>query len=311
MILNIFFIFLGLVLVVFGADFLVEGSSSVARKFKIDEFVIGLTIVGFGTSCPELVVSTMGALCGSSDIAIGNVIGSNIFNTLLILGVTAVIMPITITTRNISRDIPVTLAATLIFLLLGLHQGDIGKIDAVIMLVLFALYLFLCFKSRTDDLDEENPAKVFSSGISVLYILGGLAALVYGGHLFVDSSVTIARSLGISEKFIAITLLAGGTSLPELATSIVAAAKGKGQLALGNILGSNVFNILLILGIAALIKPVSMANIDWVDIAVLLTSILVILISSLISKRKILGRTEGIILLLIFLLYYIWLFINL
>ena len=307
----------GLALVVFGADFLVDGASGIARKAGLSEFVIGLTIVGFGTSCPELVVSVTGALKGSSDIAIGNVIGSNIFNTLLILGLTATLMPMTVTSENRRMDIPLALAATCILCGMNLF-GGIPRIAGVAFLLLFAGYLFLCFKQNKADVqqDEESSDRFYDRlkktiGGSVALVGAGLCGLVFGGRLFVDSACEIARMAGISEKFIAITILAAGTSLPELATSIVAAIKGKGQLALGNILGSNVFNILLILGVSATITPMSLAGMNNVDMIALLSSALILLIASYTGSKNKIDRWEGILMLAMFAAYYIFLIINL
>ena len=309
----------GLALVVFGADWLVDGASSIARRSGISEFVIGLTIVGFGTSCPELVVSVTGALSGHSAIAIGNVLGSNIFNTLLILGLTAVIMPIAITRANLRRDIPITLGVTLLLILCGmsytlfrLGAGDgISRWEGLMFLCIFALYIWSCFKFDDKSADSMEEQKTFSIAGSVGLVLVGLAGLVVGGKLFVEAATDLATHLGVSDKFIAITVLAGGTSLPELATCVIAAAKKKGQLALGNILGSNVFNILLILGCAAVIRPVSFTGINLVDMGTLLASALLVLLSAFFFKRNEIDRGDGAIFLLGFIAYYIWLFINL
>ena len=309
----------GLALVIFGADFLVDGASSLARRSGISEFVIGLTIVGFGTSCPELVVSVTGALAGNSDIAIGNVLGSNIFNTLLILGLTALVMPITITRANLRRDIPITLGVTLLMIVCGMSftlfklggSDGISRLEGVVFLVIFALYIWSCFKFDDKSADSTEEQKTFSIAGSVGLVLAGLAGLVAGGKLFVEAATDLASNLGVSDKFIAITVLAGGTSLPELATCVVAAAKKKGQLALGNILGSNVFNILLILGCAAVIHPVSFAGINLVDMGTLLASAVLVLLSAFFFKRNKIDRGDGVIFLLCFIAYYVWLFINL
>lgn len=269
---TIIWLLVGLGLIVLGADWLVDGASSIARKARVSEFVIGLTIVGFGTSCPELVVSLTGALEGNADIAIGNVIGSNIFNVLFILGLTALLCPVSMTKENRKKDIPLTIVVTVMLLAFGLNS---------------TLW---------------EP---------VLLVLSGLAGLIYGGNLFVESATKLARVLGVSDKFIAVTILAGGTSLPELATSLVAALKGRDQLALGNILGSNVFNILLILGSSALITPLSFASITNVDALVLLLSMLLLLIWAYTGRRERIDRLEGAIMLLLFGAYYTYLFIRL
>lgn len=319
MLTDILLLLAGLLLVIFGADWLVDGASAIARKLHVSEFVIGLTIVGFGTSCPELVVSVTGAVNGISDISIGNVIGSNIFNTFLILGLTALIMPIAITRNNKRRDIPTTLLVTFLLVFCGMGhtlfgigaEDGLSRVEGIVFLVLFAIYLYSCFKNDEVSPEEEAQAKDIKPLLAVLLTLAGLAGLVLGGHWFVDSAVRLAHALGVSDKFIAITLLAGGTSLPELAACTVAAAKKKGQLALGNILGSNIFNILLILGISATIRPISFANISFVDMAALLASMIMVWLSSYTFKKDKIDRWEGGIFLLAFIAYYIWLFIKL
>ena len=319
MITDILLLIAGLLLIIFGADWLVDGASAIARKLHVSEFVIGLTIVGFGTSCPELVVSLTGAISGHADISIGNVIGSNIFNTLLILGVTALIMPIAVTRNNRRRDIPVTLLVTVLLAvvgmsgtLFGLGTDGLSRIGGMSFLVLFVLYIISCFVNDDGTTEEEGaPAKERHIIIAILLTLAGLAGLVFGGRWFVDSAVRIAGALGVSDKFIAITLLAGGTSLPELAACTVAAIKKKGQLALGNILGSNIFNILLILGAAATVTPLSFSGISLVDVGALLTSIVLVTLSSYTFKKNVIDRWEGAIFLLAFAAYYVWLFINL
>jgi len=306
----------GLLLIVKGADFLVDGASAIARKAGISEFVIGLTIVGFGTSCPELVVSLTGAFAGNSDISIGNVVGSNIFNSLLILGLTAIIAPLAITRENKRRDIPMTIGVTVLMIalgmshtLFGLGAGDrLCRAEGAVLLVLFALYIYLCFKYDAKDDPIDTEKKQLKLAVAILMTLGGLAALICGGQLFVNSATNIARMLGVSDKFIAITILAGGTSLPELATCVVAAAKKRGQLALGNILGSNVFNILLILGSSALVQPMSFAQMNLVDMGVLLASALLILMSAYTGKKDSLDRFDGSLMLICEAAYLFWLF---
>ncbi len=318
MLTEIIFLLLGLAMVVAGADALVDGASAIARKLHVSEFVIGLTIVGFGTSCPELVVSVNGALSGISDIAIGNVLGSNIFNTLLILGLTALIMPIGITRSNRRRDIPVTLLVTVLLILLGMKHtlfgissGDgLSRAEGIVFLALFVVYMYFCFKNDEGS-DEAAPEKERSTFTAILFTVAGLAGLIFGGQWFVDSAVGIAHKIGVSDKFIAVTLLAGGTSLPELAACAIAAARKKGQLALGNILGSNIFNILLILGTSAVIRPISFANIDLVDVVVLLSSMILVALSSRTFKKDQIDRWEGAIFLAVFAAYFVWLFIKL
>ena len=318
MALTLLILIVGLALIVLGADWLVDGASSIARKAGISEFVIGLTIVGFGTSCPELVVSLTGAIAGSSDISAGNVIGSNIFNTLLILGLTAIVAPITITPKNKRRDIPMTIGVTVLFLLCGMCHtlfglggyDGISRIEGIVFLILFCAYIYLCFKTGSAD-EAEEGGKQMKLATAIALVLAGLAGLIAGGKLFVNSATEIAQRLGISEKFIAVTILAGGTSLPELATCVVAAAKKKGQLALGNILGSNIFNILLILGCSAVVHPLHFAGINMVDMGVLLLSSLLVFTSAYTGRKDMVDRFDGSILLLCEVAYMAWLIYNL
>ena len=310
MMVTVLLILLGLALVVFGADFLVDGASAIARRFGVSEFVIGLTIVGFGTSMPEMVVSLTGALEGNADISVGNVVGSNIMNVLLILGLTALISPIAISAQNLRRDIPVTLGVTLLMLGLGWTGGGLSRIEGALFLLLFAGYIFWSFKSDSIDV-EEASGKSRSLFLAILLVLGGLIALAAGGRLFVDNAVDLARNVGVSDKFIAVTLLAGGTSLPELATCIVAAIKKRGQLALGNILGSNVFNILLILGLSATITPLSFAGVQWMDGAILVLSMLLVAFSALTGRNHKVDRFDAALMLAAEAAYLVWLGINL
>ena len=301
-------------LIVAGADWLVAGSSSIARKAGISEFVIGLTIVGFGTSCPELVVSLTGAFQGNADVAVGNVVGSNIFNVLFILGLTSLLFPVTMTESNRKKDIPVALVVTAVLILsgmssslLGIGRGDnLTRIEGVLFLLLFAGYLFESFHG--EDRTPDTDGKVMKMPAAVLLSLVGLGALIAGGELFVDSAVKIAHCLGVSDKFIAVTILAGGTSLPELATSVVAAARHKDRLALGNILGSNVFNILFILGCSSLVTPLSFAGMTIADAAAILLSCVLLLIWAYTGKRCRIDRWEGAVMLLCFIGYYAFLF---
>ena len=295
----------GLVLIVLGANYLVEGSSSIARKFGLSEFIIGLTIVGIGTSTPEMVVSFMSAFKGNADMAIGNVVGSNIFNSLIILGITALISPMLITKSNLKRDIPMNIIVTALLIVLGLNATIFGKgedvlsrLDGLILLAIFAWYMYGSFKNDQTEENNEEEVKQRSIGISLLMIAGGLAGLVFGGNLFVDSATALAKLFGVSDKFIAITILAGGTSMPELATCVVAAYKGKGQLALGNILGSNIGNILLILGGASLITPLSMASMTFIDLGLVFVCTLFIMATAYMFEKKTLDRFEGAILIL-------------
>ena len=320
MILQFLILLAGLALILFGANWLVDGSSSVAKKTGMSEFIIGLTIVGIGTSTPEMVVSFISSLQGKADMAIGNIVGSNIFNTFVILGITAIISPLIITKESLKRDIPLNIGVTALLIALGMKGTIFGlgcdtltRVDGLIMLTIMALYFRMLLKQpkQTDaGSDEEETTKVFSTGMSIVLILVGLGCLVFGGKLFVDSATEIALYYNMSEKFIGLTIMAAGTSLPELATSAVAAIKGKGQLALGNVIGSNISNILLILGGSALINPLSFGSMTPVDLGVVIAGAIFLFISAFIFKKNMLGRIEGVILLLLEAGYMTWLFMN-
>lgn len=319
MVLQIFILLAGLLMILFGANWLVDGSSSIAKRFGISEFVIGLTIVGIGTSTPEMVVSFLSSFQGKADMAIGNIVGSNIFNTVMILGVTALIAPLAITKSNLKKDIPLNIIVTLLLIILGMNftlfgkgEDQLSRLDGVILLGVFAWYIWSSFRSDNADPEEDGDGiKEYKTGISVLLIVAGLAGLIIGGRLFVNSATELAKMFGVSDKFIAITVMAAGTSMPELATCVVAALKGRGQLALGNVLGSNISNILLILGGAALINPLSFSGMTYVDLGAVLLSALFILGSAYLFKKKQLDRFEGAILLLMEAAYMWYLIANL
>lgn len=320
---QIIILLIGLSLILFGANYLVDGASSIAKKFGLSEFVIGLTIVGIGTSAPEMVVSFLSSLQGKSDMAIGNIVGSNIFNTMLILGITALISPLVITRNNLRRDIPLNIAVTMLLIILGMNftlfgigkADQLSRIDGLIMLAIFAWYLWKSFtkdENKNDDVEDIGEGiKVHSGLLSTIMVIGGLAGLIIGGRLFVNSATEIAHFFKVSDKFIAITVMAAGTSMPELATCIVAALKGRGQLALGNILGSNISNILLILGGAALINPLSFGGMTIVDLGTVLACSIFIFLSAYFFRKNKLDRTEGIILLLMEAGYMWYLIVNL
>lgn len=319
MVLQILLLVAGLILILLGANWLVDGSTSIARKTGMSEFVIGLTIVGIGTSTPEMVVSFLSAFQGKSEMALGNVIGSNIFNILMILGVTTLISPITMSKTNRVKDIPMNIIVTgalmliwVLHSLLGVGENEISRFEGALMLVAFAAYLWMMFRSgsnSTEETSEEN-ARTYSTWLSILLIVTGLACLVGGGKLFVNSATYIAQALNLSEKFIAITIMAAGTSLPELATCIVAARKGRNQMALGNVLGSNIANILMIVGGAAVISPLSLQAISVVDLAVMLVAGFVLLASAYTIKKDRIDRREGLVFILIEIAYMVWLFIK-
>ncbi len=309
MFLQILSLLLGLAMVICGANILVDGASSVARRTGISEFIIGLLIVGFGTSLPELVVSVTGALSRNSDIAVGNIIGSNIFNTSLILAVSAMIVPVAITRQNKFRDIPITILATFIVAFMGMY-GGLSRVEGIALVVLFILYIIYSFRTDAPEEETDTP-KDFPLYYSIILIVGGLVCLIFGGRLFVHSAEALARMIGVSDKFIAITVLAMGTSLPEFVTSIVALAKKRSQLALGNILGSNVFNLFLILGVSAIISPTSFSRVDVYDYAALILSIILVWTGVYTGKKNILDRFDASLLLLLFVAYMTKLFITL
>lgn len=319
MTLQIIMLLAGLALILFGANWLVDGSSSIAKRFGISEFVIGLTIVGIGTSSPEMVVSFMSSLQGKADMAIGNIVGSNIFNTLMILGITALVAPMAITKNNLKRDIPLNIVVTVLLIILGMNftlfgkgQDQISRLDGAILLAVFAWYLWTSFKSDQGDASEEGEGiKEYKIGLSVIMIAAGLAGLIFGGRLFVNSATELAKMFGVSDKFIAITVMAAGTSMPELATCVVAALKGRGQLALGNVLGSNISNILLILGGASLIAPLSFNGMTPVDLGLVLISAIIIFASAFMFKKREIDRYEGVIFLLLEIGYMWYLIANL
>lgn len=302
MILNILFIVIGIVLVLWGADRLTDGAVAVAEKMKMPQIVIGLTIVAMGTSMPEFCVSLISALKGTSDLAVGNIVGSNIFNTLLIVGVSALVSPMSIMKTTVRKDIPFALVASALLLIMCL-DGDISRIDAAILFVMFLIFMYITLrgaKAQGTDV-EEKEKKAMATWLSVVWILVGLACLIGGSNLFVDGATVVATKLGVSEAVIGLTIVAGGTSLPELATSVVSARKGNSGIAIGNVLGSNVFNILAILGLTGVISPMTLKGITMTDLSMMVISIILIWLFSF-TKYKI-ERWEGAILTAVFVGY--------
>lgn len=304
MLLNLIFIIVGIVLVLWGADRLTEGSVAVAERMNIPQIVIGLTVVAMGTSMPEFCVSLISALKGTPDLAVGNVVGSNIFNSLFIVGITAAIAPMAILRATVMKDIPFALVASVILLMMCL-DGRIGRIDAAVLFSLFMIFMFMTLKSakiNKQELEEENylaekalkSVPKMSPAMSVVWILAGLACLIGGSTLFVEGASKLATSLGVSEAVVGLTIVAGGTSLPELATSIVSARKGSSGIAIGNVLGSNVFNILGILGVTGLICPMQLQGITDTDLSMLVISMIMIWFFSF--TKYIIERWEGLIL---------------
>ena len=317
---DILWIVAGLVLILVGSDWLVEGASGVARKYGISEFVIGMTIVGIGTSMPELVSSLISAIQVHGDMALGNVTGSNICNILLILGVTALISPIKYTRSNIRKDIPFAILVSL-FLIVMLYNcfglfGEMGtpgisRVDALYLLLIFAVFMIDSFKSAKNGAEEEDASvKPMPMGKAIIYVLLGLAGLIFGGQVFVDHTVSLAERFHVSEAFISITLMAVGTSLPELATCVVAAMKGKNQLALGNVIGSNIFNIALIIGTSAAISPFEIQSISTVDMGMVIVVVVLLWLAAFTFKKKKLDRVEGVIFLLAYIAYITYLSMN-
>lgn len=314
---DIFLLILGLALILGGANFLTDGSAALAQRFCVPEFIVGLTIVAVGTSTPELVVSVLSAAAGNSDVAIGNIVGSNIFNVFLILGVCALIAPLPLTGGNIRRDLPFLTAVSVLLLLLtsdhllGLGEVDaIGRIDGIVMLLLYIALIRYTIRAErrtaaqaTQTTQTEKPQRSRSLWLIVVMIAGGLAGLIFGGELFLDSATAIARALGVSESVIAITLVAGGTSLPELASSVVSLLKGKSEMALGNVIGSNIANILLILGLSATIHPLTLGGITRIDLLTVLLSSVLLFVTAFTFRRKAVDRWEGAIFLVIYALY--------
>ena len=305
---------ISLVGILFGADFLVAGAVSIARKYKVSDFVIGAAIVGVGTSMPELVVSFMGAVNGNADVAIGNVVGSNIFNVLGILGITAIFFPVAVDRKNMKFEIPLCIAVSVILMVLAFNLfngtiATIGRFDGLILLLLFVLFMWYSFardrKSAvtSDDATEEKG----SVWIAILKVVGGLALLITSCDFFVDNAVLIAKSFGVNDAFISLTLIACGTSLPELAASVVAAVKKNTAMALGNIVGSNIFNITLILGLSSQVMPLTSSGITYVDYAVMIAASIVPLLFGL---RGRIGRLGGLLMLASFVVYNWYLVAN-
>ena len=303
----------GIVFTLLGAAWLVDGASGIAKRYSVSEFVIGVAIVGIGTSMPELTVSLFGSIRGSAEIAIGNVTGSNMFNTLLILGITAMINPILFSRDNLRRDMHLNTIATVLllafaYLPIAIHPAEsleISRLEGALFLLMFAGYLFLTFKNGKAEgaADSDTEEKIRPLWLLILMVIGGIAALVVGGRLFVDNGCLIARVLGVSETVIAITFMACGTSLPELVTCIVAAAKKRNQLALGNILGSNVSNILLILGCSALVRPLTVDTVNLDGFIFLVGVAILLYLSALLPKKHVLTWYKGAIFVMLYCAY--------
>ncbi len=313
MLIPILLLIAGLTILIFGANFMVEGASSLAKKFNISNLAIGLTVVAFGTSAPELVVNTFASVQGHQDIVFGNVLGSNNFNLFIILGITGLIIPLTVQSSTAWKEIPISLIAVLILFILvndtwlfNSENSVLSGLDGGLLLLCFGLFLFYVYKqlksdpSEIDEIDNIGSLPPWKMG---LFIVGGLGGLVYGGHLVVNNAIEIAESFGISQKIIGLTVVAAGTSLPELATSVVAAIKKNADIAVGNIIGSNIFNVFLILGASSLLRPIGFDPNFNIDIYVLAGGTIFLILAMLTGKFRKLDRWEAAILLLFYLSY--------
>lgn len=302
----------GLILILLGANGLTDGAASVAMRFRISPMVIGLTIVAFGTSAPELTVSISSALKGSADIAIGNVVGSNLFNTLMIVGCTALVAPIVITRNTLRKEIPLCILSSIVLLICandvflnGAKVNVLSTTDGLLLLCFFLIFLGYTFSmaSNNTPTGEEEEIRQLPTWKATLYIVGGLAGLIFGGEWFIQGATNIARNMGISESIIGLTLVAGGTSLPELATSIVAALKKNPEIAIGNVIGSNLFNIFFVLGCSASITPLHLAGINNFDLLSLVAAGILLWLFGLFFAKRTITRIEGSILVLSYVAY--------
>ncbi len=307
---------LGFALVVKGADWLVDGASAIAKRFNVPDLAIGLTIVAFGTSAPELAVNIFSSISGNTDIAIGNILGSNIFNILLILGISALIYPLSVGKGTVWKEIPMSLLAAV---LVGVLANDaffskngvsaLGRVDGIVFLVFFAVFIYYTFgvaKRGRNDHDGLDIKKI-KTGHSALMIAAGLVMLFIGGKWVVNGAVEIAKYLGVTESLIGLTIVAAGTSLPELATSAVAAYKKNCDIAVGNIVGSNIFNIFFILGISSLIRPLPFGAGSGVDILMTIFSSLILFIWMFVGRKKVLERWQGAAMIIMFIAYIVYL----
>ncbi len=313
MVLTVLYLSIGFALLIFGADLLVRGASSLAKRFNVPEIVIGLTIVAFGTSTPEMIVNIIAALKGAADISFGNIIGSNNFNILIILGISSLIFPLEAKSNTAWKEVPFALlsAVVLLFLVndrwLNIDSVNIlTRWDGIILLILFSMFLVYVFKLMSSDFTNDSDTKIYRLFTTIGFIIVGLAGLILGGNFVVKNAVVIAQQIGISERIIGLTIVAAGTSLPELATSVVAAIKKHPDIALGNVVGSNIFNILLILGITAIINPTSYQTAFNQDLYLMIFSTVLLFVLLFVPKKHKLDRYEGAIFLLMFVAYAVF-----
>lgn len=323
MILDIVFLIVGLVLILVGANALTDGASTLAKRWGMSDLVVGLTVVAFGTSAPELVISVMSAIDGNAGLAIGNVVGSNIFNVCAIIGITALVKPIKVSKDIMTADIPLVILSALVLLAMGnssLLDGSgsnmLTRVDGIILLLFFLVFMHHTFASAKNtspvakaDTDSGSD-KVMPMWKAWLWVAGGLAGLIYGGDRFVSGASGIASGLGVSDAVIGLTIVAAGTSLPELATSVTAAMKGKTGIALGNVIGSNIFNIFLVLGCAATVRPLPFGSVGNVDLLVLAGSCMLFWIFGYLYRERTITRLEGGILAACYVGYIAWLVVN-
>lgn len=311
---NYLILLVGFILLIKGADIFVDSASNIASKFKIPKMIVGLTIVSLGTSAPELAVSLIASLNGSNGITIGNVLGSNIFNTLMVLGVTSIIMPIIIIKDTVYKDYIVNLGVSIILLLLTFisyifnKEAGLGRLSGVVLLILaiaYTIYLIIGAKNVSADEEDEEENIDFNLIKYIFKIIIGVIAIIIGGNLVVNSASDIASNFGLSDKLIGLTIVAMGTSLPELVTSIIASVKGENDIAIGNVLGSNIYNILLILGVSSLINPIVFSNTLFIDILFLIFISLLLGVFMFNNKKKVLklNKLEGLVLVLLYVGY--------
>lgn len=306
---NIIFVILGLIAIGWGADRFTDGAGALARRYRVPEIIIGLTIVGFGTSLPEFFVSFMSAIEGSGDIAMGNVVGSNIVNALLIVGLASLTCPISVERTTVFGDLPFSVVACVMLAAMS-FDGELSRLDAAMLVMVFTVYMVRALRmarsSRAEAAQNGEPATAPRSLIwCICWLLVGMGCLVGGSRLFVYGATEIAHQLGVSEAIIGLTIAAAGTSLPELATSVVAAAKGQSGIALGNVIGSCVFNVFFVIGLTGLIAPMQSSGITTVDLCVMTVAQLLVWLFAF--TRKKIGRIEGAMLTLVFLTYMTWL----
>lgn len=308
MILSVILVIVGFLSLIFGANWLVDGATALAKKYNVSDLAIGLTIVAFGTSAPEMIVNVIGSYSGYSDIVLGNIIGSNNFNLFIILGISALILPIKVQTSTVFKEIPISLIAViLLFFLINdftfSNNTSLSRIDSLIMLVMFFMFLYYVFNQLKNDPGSDTEIIELPLYKTIGLIIIGLSGLILGGHLVVENSVKIANSLGVSEKIIGLTIVAAGTSLPELVTSVVAATKKNSDIAIGNVIGSNIFNILLILSVSGLVSPIAYNPKFNLDFFILIGGTVFLLLAMLTGKRKTLDRWEAGILIGFYVLY--------